>query len=733
MPRLALRVALTTAAALACSPLAQASQVRAGAGSGRRALIQPAATVPAGASVTGTLAASAPVQVTLALTPADPQALAAYAQQVSDPGSSLYRHYLSVGQFAARFGAGASQVAGVRTAMTQAGLAVGAESADGLSLTASGTAAEIEGAFDTQLEHVTLSDGTVAYADVTDPTLPAAAADAVQNVSGLDTLPAAAPQSLLPARHAHADLSAHASPNAAGPSTCSASGAAGGYTAAEIGSAYGMDGAWNANDLGAGATVALAELEPYHASDVNAYQACDRTAATVTNVPIDGGSANCWQSGPNHDDQCGLEDVLDIEDIAGLVPNAAIDVYEAPNTGSGLLDLYRAMVVRDVPIISTSWGACEAATGNTMLAAENVIFQEAAVQGEAVFAASGDDGTNDCKAGTRAVDDPASQPYVTGVGGTSMPSDTPGAAESVWNDTGIGAGGGGVSREWAQPGYQSGFAQPSSPSPLGCTAAPGAAGTSTSCREVPDVSADADPNFGYDIYWSGRWSRAAGTSAAAPTWASLVALADASSACTGSGVRVGFADALLYSLPAADFQDVTTGANGYGGVSGYQAGAGYDLSTGLGAPNGALLLPALCGQTTVTAPPQNTQTTTTTSTTPPTPTQLPTSTTPAPPTTTTTTTGTGGSVGVVRFTTRRGRRTARVGRRVHIVLRARDLAGLTVRYSARRLPRGLRLNRISGVISGRPTRRGRSVSAITARDSRGGAETIVIRWTIRRR
>jgi subtilase family serine protease len=744
VPRLALRVALTAsaAAALACSPLAQASQVHAGAGSSRRALIQPAATVPAGASVTGVLAASAPVQVTLALTPADPQALAAYAQQVSDPGSPLYRHYLSVGQFAARFGAGASQVAAVRSALTQAGLEVGAGSADGLSLSASGTAAEIEGAFDTQLEHVTLSDGTVAYVDVTDPTLPPAAADAVQNVSGLDTLPAAAPQSLLRARHAHANLSAHVSPsvsahvspNAAGPSTCIASAAAGGYTAAEIGSAYGMDGAWNANDLGAGATVGLAELEPYHASDVNAYQACDGTAATVTNVPIDGGSANCWQSGSNHDDQCGLEDVLDIEDVAGLVPNAAIDVYEAPNTRSGLLDLYRTMVVRDVPIISTSWGACEAATDNTMLAAENVIFQEAAVQGEAVFAASGDDGTNDCKTGSRAVDDPASQPYVTGVGGTSMASDIPGAPESVWNDTGIGAGGGGVSREWAQPSYQSGFTQPSSPSPLGCTAAPGATGTSTSCREVPDVSADADPNTGYDIYWSGMWTSAAGTSAAAPTWASLVALADASSACTGSGVRVGFADALLYSLPAADFQDVTTGANGYGGVSGYQAVAGYDMSTGLGAPNGALLLPALCGQTTITAPPQNTQTTTTT---PATPTQLQTTTTPAPPTTTTpaptTTTGTGGSVGVVRFITRRGPRTVRVGRRVHIVLRARDLAGLTVRYSARRLPRGLRLNRISGVISGRPTRRGRSVSAITARDSRGDAETIVIRWKITRR
>jgi subtilase family serine protease len=731
VPRLAVRLALTVAAALAGSGVAQAAPVRTGTGSGRRSLIQPAASVPSGASVTGAVAPAAPVQVTLWLTPADPQALAGYAQAVSDPGSSLYRHYLSVGQFASRFGADASQVADVSTALTQAGLTVGSEAADGLSLTASGTAAEVEGAFDTQLDHVTLSDGTTAYADITDPTLPTSAAAAVENVSGLETLPAAAPQSLLRARRAHPEVAPNPGSNAAGPGSCIQSESAGGYTAAEIGSAYGMDGEWNAGDLGAGATVALAELEPYHASDLNAYQTCDGTTATVNNVAVDGGSANCWQSGPNYDRQCGLEDVLDIEDIAGLVPDATIDVYEAPNTDSGLLGVYQAIVNQDIPVISTSWGACEAEVGNSMLGAENLIFQEAAVQGEAVFAASGDNGSDDCKGTSRAVDDPASQPYVTGVGGTSMPDDTAGSAESVWNDTGIGAGGGGVSREWAQPSYQSGFTQPASPSPLTCTSVPGGSGSLSSCREVPDVSADADPDTGYDIYWDGSWTSAAGTSAAAPTWASLVALADASSACTTNGVRVGFANALLYSLPAADFGDVTTGANGYLGVSGYQAGTGYDMASGLGTPDGAALFPALCGTSTVTAPPPTNTQTTTTTTSPTTTATGPTTTSPTT-TTTTTTTSSGGTVTVVRFVTRAGRRSARLGRLVHLVLRARDQAGLTVRYSARRLPRGLRINRVSGLISGRPNRLGHNVSSITARDSSGDAQTIVIRWTITR-
>ena len=717
------RLLLMAAAALICSGAAQASTLRTGASVGRRALVQRAANLPANASVTGTVAASAPLQITLALTPSNEPALAAYAQQVSDPSSPLYRHYLSVAQFASRFGADPAQVASVRTALSQAGLTVGAEAGNGLSLSASGTAAEIEGAFDTQLEHVTLPDGAAGYADVTDPTLPAAAADAVQNIAGLDTLPAAAPQGLAQGHRSRAHATAApVSANAAGPSSCIQSESAGGYTASEIGSAYGLDGEWSAGNLGAGATVALAELEPYHKSDVTEYQTCDVTTASVSNVQI-GSGASCTTS-QGYDANCGLEDVLDIEDIAGLVPDATIKVYEAPNTTNGLINMYSAMVNADVPVISTSWGLCEADAGTNTLISESTIFQEAAVQGEAVFAAAGDNGSDDCQSATRAVDDPASQPFVTGVGGTTMLSDVPGAPESVWNNA-HGAGGGGVSRQWAQPGYQSDVAL--SQSQINCSPAPGANGSLTTCREVPDVSADADPATGYDIYWDGSWIDAAGTSAAAPTWASLVALADTSTACTSSGVRVGFADELLYSLPASDFNDVITGTNAYDGVAGYPAGAGYDMSSGLGTPNGAELLPALCGSPTVTAPPPATTTTTTA------PTPVPASTTPTPTTPTTTpTTGSGGSVPVVRFVTRPARRRARVGRRVRFRVRARDRAGLTLRYSARRLPRGLRINRITGVVSGRPRRPGRSVSSITARDSRGDAETIVIRWVVTR-
>ncbi|HTU29891.1 MAG TPA: protease pro-enzyme activation domain-containing protein [Solirubrobacteraceae bacterium] len=750
MRRTVVRLSLTAAAALACSgAAAQAAAVRSDAGPGQRAPVQQAAHVPAGATVTGTVAAGARVQLTLALTPSDPQALADYAQQVSDPGSALYRHYLSVGGFASRFGADPSEVASVRTALSQAGLSVGSLSANGLALSASGSAGQIEAAFATQLDDVSLAGGSQAYADVTDPTLPAAAADAVQGVTGLSTLPAASPQGLVRAGRALRPRSdgadAPETTGIGGPGSCTTETRfqlrEGGYTAPELGSAYGFDGEWTAGDVGTGATVALVELEPYTRSDVNAYQTCDGTTATVSNTQVDGG-ASC-----NGDSNCGLEDVLDIEDIAGLVPDSSIDVYEGPNTDQGLYDVYENILDSDAPVISTSWGACEADDQSSMLTEENTIFEEAAAQGEAVFAAAGDDGADDCKTTNsdpevRAVDDPASQPYVTGVGGTTLTSAADPAGETVWNDSssGDGAGGGGVSREWATPAWQSADAVAQSSdavngATLRCDLTPGSSTTTTSCREVPDVTADADPDTGYDIYWDGAWQLVGGTSAAAPTWASLVALADSSYSCTAGSVQVGFANPLLYGLPSSDFYDVTSGDNSYSGVSGYSALSGYDMASGLGAPNAIALVPALCAGSTT--PPPNTQTTTT-QTTPTTTTVVQTATAPAPvttPTTTTTTTfGTPGpgAVGRVRFVAHRGRHIARLGRRVRVVLHARDEAGLLVRYTARRLPRGLHINRRTGVISGRPKRTGRSVSSITARDSHGDSQTVVIRWVVRR-
>ena len=137
----------------------------------------------------------------------------------------------------------------------------------------------------------------------------------------------------------------------------------------------------------------------------------------------------------------------------------------------------------------------------------------------------------------------------------------------------------------------------SSPTPCGATGG-------SLCREVPDVSASSDPNQGYAIYYSPNdgvhlsgFYIFGGTSAAAPTWAALLALIDANTAC--SGHRIGFVNPALYQLGrkrSSDFHDVTTGNNdaisAHGGT--FAAAAGYDMATGLGTPVGAALRSDFC-------------------------------------------------------------------------------------------------------------------------------------------
>ena len=331
------------------------------------------------------------------------------------------------------------------------------------------------------------------------------------------------------------------------------------YTADQIASAYNFSSLYGAGDEGAGITVALFELEPDLTSDIAAYQSCYGTSATVNYIEEDGGAGSGAGSG---------EAALDIEDIIGLAPLATIDVYQAPNSGTGLIDNYTAIVDKDTAqVVSTSWGLCESEAGSAILSEEATLFEQAATQGQSVFAAAGDDGSTDCQTNSLAVDDPGSQPYVTSVGGTTLSALGPPPSETVWNESsnGAGAGGGGISSLNTMPSYQS-SAPPSlnvinansSGSP--CGAAPG-----SYCREVPDVSANADPYTGYLIYYEGSWTGIGGTSAAAPLWAAYSALVDASSACGGK--RVGFANPALYDAAAShyssDYHDITSGNNDY--------------------------------------------------------------------------------------------------------------------------------------------------------------------------
>jgi DNA-binding beta-propeller fold protein YncE len=188
-----------------------------------------------------------------------------------------------------------------------------------------------------------------------------------------------------------------------------------------------------------------------------------------------------------------------------------------------------------------------------------------------------------------AVNDPSSQPFVTSVGGTDLSALGPKPTESTWNEAENpacgcqeGAGTGGISTDWTMPTWQMGPGVVSSLS----SGAPCAA-SSGDCREVPDVSASADPVHGYVIFHGGAWTSVGGTSAATPLWAALLSVIESKSA---TPVRQGFLNPRLYTTAsahgAAAFNDVTVGTNDYVGIHDglYPATSRFDMATGLGSP-----------------------------------------------------------------------------------------------------------------------------------------------------
>jgi kumamolisin len=648
---------------------------------------------PSGARSVGTLSTSARIPILVALSPRDPSALARYAAAVSEPGSSLYRHFLTVAEFRARFAPTNQQIAAVEASLRSHGLAPGSVTANGLLIPVSASAGRLASALGTSFAQVKLRSGGTAFANTRAPQFDTSVASLIQGVIGLDTLthPHALSLDLPHVSGAHSRLAvAHATAATGGPQPCAAASSAApgqdAYTANEIAGAYNFNSLYGAGDEGAGIKVALFELEPNSTSDVAAYQSCYATSATVTYVKEDGGAGSGYGQG---------EAALDIEDVIGLAPQASVDVYQAPNSNTGLIDNYTAIVDNDTDkVVSTSWGECESSSGSTIINEEGTLFEQAATQGQTIFAAAGDDGSTDCGTSSLAVDDPASQPYVTGVGGLHMSTTSYPPTESVWNDstTATGAGGGGVSISHAMPSYQSGA--PSSLNVINSHSSGSQCGAPSGsyCREVPDVSADADPYTGYLIYYEGSWTGIGGTSAAAPLWAAFTALVDASSSCAGKSI--GFANPLLYNAAASayssDFTDVTSGNNDYtpdlyaGGL--YPAGTGYDMASGLGSPDGATLPATLCGG--------------------------------------------GGTTGNTVTVTNPGSQTSTVGTPVSLQIKGSDSAsGQTLTYSATGLPAGLSISS-SGLISGTPTTAGSSSVTVTAKDTTGAAGSASFTWTV---
>lgn len=520
---------------------------------------------------TGNLATDRQLNLSIALPMRNPAALRALIENQNNPQSPLYHHYLTTAQFTdAQTGYSPSPetISAVTSYLTASGLKVTGTSASRQFINVTGSAANVETAFHVQLHTYTVN-GQTYYGPVNDPAVANSLAGLVQNISGLDNYSI---------YHPNYHLNATAR----------------GYTPTDLQKAYGADTLINQGYDGSGQSIAFLELSGFDQRDIQAYQQKYGVVGAAIPAPIlvDGGPS---------DNQGAVEVELDMEVASAIAPKATQLMYEGPNTGQGINDVY-SQIVNDnkAKIVSISWGLCELALGSAELQTLDQIFQQGAAQGMAFFAAAGDTGAYDCGDTNLSVDSPADDPLVTGVGGTALALNADGtySGETAWSCASCtkrspqgSGGGGGISLQFGLPTFQNGL-QPS--------------GVTTPARYVPDVAANADLSTGYAIYCTVSAAGcdsakpdlvAGGTSAAAPLWAAGMALINQALAQQGKSA-VGNANATLYAVqkasPAA-FHDVQQGNNLY-----YRAGPGFDLATGLGSPDFAALEQAIASGTTAT-------------------------------------------------------------------------------------------------------------------------------------
>lgn len=317
---------------------------------------------------------------------------------------------------------------------------------------------------------------------------------------------------------------------------------------------------------GANQTIGIISLGGgYKMSDVELqFASLGLSTANLTINDINVGAGN----NPG-DTNADLENALDLQIVACCVPNATVNMYFAPNSGSGFNNaLYRAGMIDNCNIVSISWGLREKAWNPSELATFNATLHAIANKVSnptTVFAASGDYGSSDGGTGNN-VNYPASSPFTVGCGGTTLIA-SGGNIESevVWNQNG--ATGGGLSDLFSVPDYQTANSD----------------FNFEGKRGVPDVAGNANPNTGWKVFFNGNQVIVGGTSAVSPFYAGLFArinqnLVDASLP------TVGFIQNVIYPAYSVAFNDIITGNNGA-----WYAEKFWDAATGLGSPIGDVL------------------------------------------------------------------------------------------------------------------------------------------------
>ena len=477
--------------------------------------------------------------VVLTLPLADPKGAADFVDHVSRRGDPLYHQYLTPQEFARRYGASESDYAALKQWATANGLTVSQESVARTALTVRGTAAQLEAIFKIQINNYRSPDGAEFYSAAVAPAVPAALAGKTTAVIGLTDgkkyTPYVKMGRVMGENPSDTPASSTVDIGGTGPLSY--------YSAADLRTIYSIPSFGNLDNQ---TVVALFEQGGFFKSDVETY--LDRMKLPhppVTFVSVDkyNGSVDSLQ--------VELEAVTDIDMVIAINPAVSeVLVYEdgIDTFPVALLDtLNQVADDKKAQVLSISYGQDEGYEGKTAIQAENTALVQLAAEGITVLASSGDGGAyGDGYQGKHYpynVSDPASQPYVTGVGGTELFTG-PGRQyvnEQVWNtsDIGVFASGGGISDVWAFPSFQ-GEIDPYFITYLG---------GSLKYRNVPDVCAVADSNTGPAVYskLNGGWISVGGTSVAAPIWASYLGIVNEGLRYSGLG-DLGFFNPILYDV-----------------------------------------------------------------------------------------------------------------------------------------------------------------------------------------
>ena len=585
----------------------------------------------AAASDLGRLDSATPIAgLTLVFQPAPQQkaALDALVAAQQTPGSSSYHAWLTPAEYAAFFGLSDADLAQVQNWLESQGFNIDRVSPSRTSITFSGTAAQVEQAFATEMHRYSVN-GEQHFANATALAIPSALAGVVVAVRHLNDF------------RPRPQVRFHTQPAvAAAPAFTSSQSGTHFLTPKDVATIYDINPAYNSGYNGSGQTLVVVGQSAISTTDITNFQKAAGLTAKAPTITLEPGTGTSATSSGDE-----AESDLDLEYAGATAPGAnVVFVYVGSSQNYSVFDALKYAVDNKLgSIINISYGTCEADLSSSDYSALEAVLKQAASQGQSIVAASGDTGSTACfgakgnsltQQEALSVNYPASSAYAVALGGTEFPSadvaasnstywesasgsDLIGSAlsyipEQVWNDDSaaagtqfgaqyaLSAGGGGVSAFTHRPSWQTGV-----------TGIP-----SGTFRLVPDISLDASAqNAGYLFCTSdtSAWSTgqkascnsgfrdsttqdltvAGGTSFAAPIFAGMLAMIDQK-----ENASQGVAGSTLYTLAAnsstyaSAFHDITSGNNDCAlagsnycsgsGLTDYAAATGYDEATGLG-------------------------------------------------------------------------------------------------------------------------------------------------------